>query len=77
MHRGGARLRLRVSNRFGAAPLEVDRVTVARRLSGPRLVAGSLRAVRFGGRRGLTIPRGAEAVSDPVRLRFAPSPTWR
>jgi lysophospholipase L1-like esterase len=71
VHRGGARLRLRVSNRFGAAPLEVDRVTVARRLSGPRLVAGSLRAVRFGGRRGLTVPRGAEALSDPVRLRFS------
>jgi lysophospholipase L1-like esterase len=69
-HRGGRRLRLRLSNRFGAGPLTLSRVTVARRRAGAAAVAGSLRQVRFGGRRSVAIPRGADVVSDPVRLRF-------
>ena len=69
-HRGGRRLRLRLSYRFGDRPLTIARVTVARGRRGPAAVAGSLRAVRFGGRRGVTIRRGADRVSDPVRLRF-------
>jgi lysophospholipase L1-like esterase len=69
-HRGGRRLRLRLSNRFGSRPLTVDRVTVGRRRSAARVLAGSLRPVTFGGRRTVTIPRGAEVVSDGARLRF-------
>lgn len=68
--RGGERLRLRLSNRFGSAPLTFDRVTVARRRSGARLVAGSTAPVRFGGQRAVTLPRGADVVSDSLRLRF-------
>ena len=68
-HRGGRRVMLRMSNRFGAGPLTISRVTVARRRTGPTVVAGSLRPVTFGGRRGVTIPRGADVLSDPVRLR--------
>lgn len=69
-HRGGQRLRVRLSNRFGSRPFTIARVSVARRGAGAALI-GSVRAVRFGGRRGVTIPRGAEVVSDPVALRFA------
>jgi hypothetical protein len=68
--RGGRRLRLRLSNRFGSGPLSVDRVTVARRRSGAALVARSLKRVLFRGERGVTIARGADVFSDAVRLRF-------
>ncbi len=68
--RGGRRLRLQLSNRFGTAPLKIDRVTVARRRSGARLVASSLKQVLFRGRRSVAIARGADVFSDPVRLRF-------
>ncbi len=69
-HRGGRRLRLRLSNRFGSGPLTIDRVTVARVRSGARVVAASLRAVSFRGQAGVTIPRGADVFSDVARLRF-------
>ena len=68
--RGGRLLRLRLSNRFGVEPFAISAVTVARGRSGAAAVAGSLRRVRFGGERGVTLPRGADVVSDPVRLRF-------
>ena len=66
--RGGSRLRLRLSNRFGDRPLTIDRVTVGRRRGGA--ATGSPRAARFDGARSVTAARGAEVVSDPVRLRF-------
>jgi lysophospholipase L1-like esterase len=69
-HRGGSRLLLRLSNRFGTGPLTIDRVTVARRRSGASLIASSLQPVRFRGGRSVTVPRGADLSSDPVRLRF-------
>lgn len=69
-HRGGRRLRLRLSNRFGTGPLTVDRVTVARRRSDARVVAGSLEPVTFHARGSVTIPRGADIFSGPVRPRF-------
>ncbi len=70
VHRGGRRLRLRLSNRFGTGPLKIDRVTVARRRSGARVAPGSVRPVRFGGGRSVTIARGADVVSDAAPLRF-------
>jgi lysophospholipase L1-like esterase len=70
-HLGGDRLRLHLSNRFGTQPLTFDTVTVARRAQGPVLVAGTLQRAAFGGRPTVTVAPGAEAVSDPVDLRFA------
>jgi lysophospholipase L1-like esterase len=69
-HRGGRSARVRLSNRFGSGPLVVQRVSVARSTAGASVAARSLRAVRFGGRRRVTIPRGADVVSDPVAIRF-------
>ena len=68
---GGTRVRLRLSNRFGDAPASLGAVTVARRDSGASVVADSLKAVTFRGRREVQIGRGAEVVSDPVDLRFS------
>jgi lysophospholipase L1-like esterase len=69
-HRGGRAARVRLSNRFGSGPLVVRRVTLARSSAGAGVVAGTLRPVRFAGRRRVTLPRGAEVVSDRIGLRF-------
>ncbi|SDN23509.1 SGNH/GDSL hydrolase family protein [Allokutzneria albata] len=64
---GGETARVRLSNAFGKAPLPI-RATVAVAENGPKAVAGTMRELTFGGSRTITIPAGAEAVSDPVRL---------
>jgi lysophospholipase L1-like esterase len=67
-HLSGTRVRLRLSNRFGAEPLSVDRVTLGRRAVGAAIVPGTLVAVTFGGRPGVSIPAGGDVVSDPVAI---------
>lgn len=66
---GGRVARIRLSNRFGARPLRVGAATIARRAAGAALAPGTVRRLRFGGRPAVTVPAGADAVSDPVRLR--------
>src|SRR5690606_28457467 len=68
----GPRLRLRLSNAYGIAPLTIGAVTVARsadnrtaRIDGPAV------PVRFGGRASTVIPAGAEVWSDPVGFPVA------
>jgi lysophospholipase L1-like esterase len=65
---GGRTIRLRISNAFGNAPLEVDGTHVARAVSpgSPRIDAQSDKAVTFNGAPAVSIPPGAEYVSDPV-----------
>ncbi|RHW17566.1 hypothetical protein D1610_08905 [Sphingomonas gilva] len=67
---GGDRLRVRVSNVFGAEPLRISGVHVARSagLGAAGIVAGTDRALTFSGRTELFVPAGAEMVSDPVTL---------
>ncbi|SDS03838.1 SGNH/GDSL hydrolase family protein [Actinopolymorpha singaporensis] len=65
---GGAQVRVRLSNRFGTAPLRVTGVTVARAGDGAAVRPGTLRPVTFGGRTSTTLPVGSDRVSDPVRL---------
>ncbi|MFF4014932.1 SGNH/GDSL hydrolase family protein [Streptomyces sp. NPDC001843] len=70
---GGRAARIRVSNRLGAAPLELGAVTVAVQKAGaPKssdAVAGTVRQVTFGGAASAEVPAGEDAVSDPVPLR--------
>jgi lysophospholipase L1-like esterase len=67
---GGPRLRLRLANTFGTAPLRIDgaRVALSAGPGGSAIVAGSDRAVTFDGQAGVTIPPGATWLSDPVNL---------
>lgn len=67
---GGARLRLRLSNVHGTAPLRIDGVRVARSADNrtARIDPESQSLVRFGGRDAAVIPAGAELWSDPVEL---------
>ena len=69
---GGDELRVRVSNTFGAEPLKVGAVSVGVVLVGARLVPGTVHAVTFHGKASVTIPAGAQALSDPLRVRVMP-----
>ncbi|MFD7712990.1 SGNH/GDSL hydrolase family protein [Streptomyces sp. NPDC059785] len=66
---GGPRIRVRLSNEFGAEPLVLGRVTVAVRADGADAVPGSVRRVSF---RSRTVPAGRDAVSEPVAIDVAP-----
>jgi lysophospholipase L1-like esterase len=70
---GGAQIRVRVSNAFGAQPLHLTGVHVARPVSaaGAAIEVGSDTAVMFNGTPDVTIPAGAEYVSDPVTFSVA------
>jgi lysophospholipase L1-like esterase len=65
---GGHQLRVRVSNAFGAQPLQVGAASVGVQKRGAETVPGTLRDVHFSGRGSILIPAGGEALSDPVRL---------
>jgi lysophospholipase L1-like esterase len=69
-HLGGGVLRIHLSNRFGALPIELGPVTVGLRAGGASLVDGSERGVSFSGAPMVTIPAGGEVTSDPVSLSF-------
>jgi lysophospholipase L1-like esterase len=68
---GGSRLRVRISNAYGARPLTIGTACVGLRGAGPAVVPGSNRRLTFGGETGATIAAGALVVSDPVELDFA------
>ncbi|MFS8097015.1 SGNH/GDSL hydrolase family protein [Lentzea alba] len=65
---GGKAARVRLSNAFGTAPVLMSHVTVALSTGAASTVPGSMRAVTFGGLPNVTIPVGAEVVSDAVNL---------
>ncbi len=65
---GGTQVRIRLSNELGSAPLHIGAARVALGLSGAATRPGTDRALTFGGRRTITIPPGAPALSDPVAL---------
>lgn len=64
----GTRVRIRLSNLFGKAPLTVGAARVGLSAGGSRVAPGADRALRFGGRPTVTIAAGASALSDPVDL---------
>jgi lysophospholipase L1-like esterase len=66
---GGETVRLRLTNVYGKAPLVVGSATLARPGAAPGDVdAASLVPVTFAGATAVTLPVGAEFVSDPVHL---------
>jgi lysophospholipase L1-like esterase len=65
---GGSGVRVRLSNAFGTVPITFDAVYVGRQSAGAALVPGSNREVTFGGADSVTIPRGAEVLSDPLPI---------
>ena len=65
---GGKKVRVRLSNAFGAAPLRIGAARVALRRSGASIVVGSDRQLTFSGNAAIVVPVGAVAVSDAVDL---------
>jgi lysophospholipase L1-like esterase len=70
----GASLRVRLTNVHGTQPLVVDAASVALSAGPGRsdVLAPSLRPLRFNGSASVTIPAGAEYLSDPVDLAVTP-----
>ncbi|HEY0887957.1 MAG TPA: SGNH/GDSL hydrolase family protein [Ramlibacter sp.] len=69
---GGNTLRVKLSNRFGTAPLTVTAARVARSTVQSDIDAATDRALTFGGQTSVTIPAGAEVTSDAVAVAVAP-----
>lgn len=70
---GGNTLRVHLSNAFGTAPLEFTSVHIAVPVStsSPEIKGSTDRALSFSGRPAVTIPAGAEYISDPIRFAAA------
>ena len=66
---GGSRVRVVVTNAFGAAPLEISAAYIALRDKQAALLAGSGQALTFSGQTTATVPAGAVMVSDPAALK--------
>lgn len=66
----GQRLRIRLSNVAGTSPLHISGVTVAQsaKPASAAIRPDTLRPVFFDGQREVTVPAGAEYLSDPVTL---------
>ena len=71
---GGRVVRVRFSNAFGTGPLHFASVHIARPASAasPQIKIATDRALTFSGCPDVTIPAGAEYVSDPVVFMVAP-----
>lgn len=63
---GGSGLRISLSNAFGSVPVTFDSAWVGRAGEGAAVVSGSNRRLTFGGAPSVTIPVGAEVLSDAV-----------
>ncbi|MGV4981031.1 SGNH/GDSL hydrolase family protein [Streptomyces sp. NRAIS4] len=64
----GSGARITLSNRYSPTPLEVSAVDVAVQASGGEATRGTVRNVTFGRAHSVTIPAGAEAVSDVIPI---------
>jgi len=71
---GGSEIRLRLSNRFGSAPLHLTAVHIARPvcLTTSKIVPDSDKALTFSGSPDVTIPAHADFISDPLSVSLAP-----
>ncbi|HEY6816297.1 MAG TPA: SGNH/GDSL hydrolase family protein [Croceibacterium sp.] len=67
---GGTRLRVKFSNRYGSAPLEIGAARIVQLDAEGKEVAGTSRMLTFGGEAGAVIPRGAPFVSDAVAVEL-------
>jgi lysophospholipase L1-like esterase len=65
---GGTQLRVRLSNRYGPAPLKIGAARVVQIDDSNTEIAGTARMLTFGGGEGAVIPRGAPFVSDTVAV---------
>lgn len=72
---GGHRVRVRLSNAYGGAPLAVGAVHLALFASGSAIVPGTDHALTFHGSPSVVIPAGAPILSDAIEMDVAPFAT--
>jgi lysophospholipase L1-like esterase len=69
---GGRRVRVKISNAFGSAPVVLGTAHIAIRSQDSEIVPASDRALSFNGKPGCTVGPGIVIMSDPVDFNFAP-----
>ena len=69
---GGRRVRVKISNALGSAPVTLGAAHIAIRSKDSEIVPASDRALSFNGKPGCAIGPGIVMMSDPVDLTFAP-----
>ncbi|WP_344583010.1 SGNH/GDSL hydrolase family protein [Streptomyces lunalinharesii] len=69
---GGQQVRIKLSNRYGTAPLVLAGATVARTDRGAAVRSGSVRRLTFGHRESATVGAGGELLSDGAGLPVRP-----
>jgi lysophospholipase L1-like esterase len=69
---GGSRIRVRLSNEFGAKPVLIGTASIAIPAGTSDIASASLRPITFGGSKSVIIPPGAPVVSDAVEFNVAP-----
>ncbi|MEI9990066.1 MAG: SGNH/GDSL hydrolase family protein [Rhizomicrobium sp.] len=71
---GGPVIRVRISNAYGTAPLHLTAVHIARPMPGVlgAIVPQSDAALTFAGQADVTVPAGADFLSDPLAFPVAP-----
>src|SRR5262249_1233006 len=67
---GGRRARVTLSNAYGNMPLKVGTAHVALRSKESAIVPGCDRTLTFNGKPAVTIPQGAQMISDPIDLEI-------
>ncbi|WP_182881014.1 SGNH/GDSL hydrolase family protein [Microbispora sp. H10949] len=65
---GGSRVRVRFTNEFGTAPLDIGAARVGLAVPGGGVRPGSERVLTFSGAPRVTVPAGAPVLSDPVDI---------
>jgi len=70
---GGERFRVRLSNYYGAKAAAIGEVHIALRGAGAKILPGTDRPLTFSGRPAVSIPPGAQVLSDPVDLKAPPA----
>jgi lysophospholipase L1-like esterase/antitoxin (DNA-binding transcriptional repressor) of toxin-antitoxin stability system len=68
---GGERVRLRLTNEYGAKPLTIGAARVALADGADRVKDGTEQVVTFDGRPSAIIPAGAPLLSDPIDLKLS------
>jgi len=67
---GGTRVRIVLSNRYGAHPLKIGAARVVQIDDADKEIPGTSRMLTFGGEAGAVIPRGAPFISDAVNVKL-------
>lgn len=63
---GGNALRVRLSNRYGTAPVQVAGLTIGAAVGGAAVKPGTLRHLTVDGHPGFTVPAGADLATDEM-----------